>query len=84
MNENRPIRRKGYYRALKRLEPWALKIEELKDKSPLQYLFALTYGVHIHNLIPTQNPFFSSLPKEDFTGFFHQPVILGLKPLNKK
>lgn len=37
------IRMRGFYRAVKREERWALKIWKLKDIAPLQYLFALMY-----------------------------------------
>lgn len=42
-NYKRPIRMRGYYRALKRKEKWATSIEKLKDKDQVGYLFAMAW-----------------------------------------
>lgn len=81
MNEKLPIRRKGYYRALKKLKPWALNIHAKKDKDPLGYLFALTYTQTMNNLVFIENHLLSMIPKyqEHTRSFYLQPIVLGLE-----
>jgi hypothetical protein len=71
-NLNIPIRKKGYYRALRRNEPWAVKIESKKDSDPLGYLSAFTYRyIDMKTLVYSPNPFLSIIPKdESWTGCY--------------
>lgn len=39
--EGKPIRMRGYYRALKRGEKWATKIHSLKSKGGFSYILSL-------------------------------------------
>lgn len=38
-----PIRKRAYWRAVKRNEPWAMEIHKNYEKNPLQWRFAFTY-----------------------------------------
>lgn len=79
----RTKRKRGWYRAIKRREPWALKLQILEKTNPLQFLFAMTYGPYIQDLIPVFNPSFLAHIEEHKkylyldAGFYHQPIILG-------
>lgn len=72
---NIPTKRwRGYYRALKRGESWAV---ELSKKSPLNRLFIWVYGNAIEKLVRSENPLLKLLPKQE-NNLYHQPVILGV------
>jgi hypothetical protein len=69
---------RGYYRAIKRKEPWALKLQALEKSNPLSFLFAVHYGPYIADFIPQANVFLKTMNKIE-PGFYHQPIILGLE-----
>lgn len=59
----RPVRLKGFHRAVKRGEAWALRIWKLRDR-PLQYLLALAYrAVGWEEMLAQKSPVFESLKK---------------------
>ncbi len=61
-----PVRLRGYYRALKRKEPWALKLNKLP---PLQFLLTWKYRPHmIAELVYNTNPFLRFIKSESWAG----------------
>jgi hypothetical protein len=69
-DQPRSIRTRGFHRAVKRREGWALKIWDQRDKNPLAYIYGLTYrNYDFSGLIYKDNPFLSLIPKtESFHG----------------
>jgi hypothetical protein len=59
----RTKRKRDYYRAIKRREEWALKLQQLEKTNPLQFLFAMIYGGYISDLIPNKSVL-SSIPQK--------------------
>ncbi len=71
---------RGFHRAVKRNEKWALKIWALKDINPLGYLLALLYrNVDFKALVYSKNPFLDLVYKPDnWTGKYHTvPLVFG-------
>lgn len=77
----RPIRMRGYYRAVRRGEAWAVEIESKKEHDPLGYLTALVYrNVDFRSLTFSENPFLTVLhgPHDGFAGkYVPVPLKLG-------
>jgi len=58
----RPIRKRGYYRALKRGDEWAVKISKMTG---LQHMFAFAYrNVDIADLMPRPLGIFKAVPQD--------------------
>lgn len=70
--ERQPIRRKGYYRALKANKSWAVRISKLP---PMSQLFSLMYSPYLSDIINVKNPLMTIF-SQSTSGMFHQPVIL--------
>lgn len=76
----RPIRLRGYYRAVKRGESWALKIDALKEKNYFQWIIALSFrNVEFADILSAENPFLSVLEKSiPFSGkYLPISIIFG-------
>lgn len=59
--EKIPIRRRAYYRALKRNEPWAIECRN----HPFTFWMKVVYGAkHLRNYIERENWLFKLVPKE--------------------
>ncbi len=75
-----PVKRwRGYHRALKRGEPWAIKFSKM---SPLNQVFTWVYRDYMfEKLLYSKNPILDSIPKDSSwsSGKYYQPVILGLE-----
>lgn len=53
---------RGYYRAVKRGDAWAVRIENLKSKNIFSYMMALFYrNVNFKALVYGSNPFLAML-----------------------
>lgn len=73
----RPIRMRGYYRAVKHGEKWATDIEYYRDRSPVQYCLGLLYrNVDFSEMIYAGSPFLALIPKEGGFGGKYTPVPL--------
>lgn len=77
-----PVKRwRGYHRALKRGEPWAIKFSKL---SPLNQMFTWVYRNELfEQALKAKNWLLDFIPKDSSwaSSKYHQPVILGLSPL---
>lgn len=73
-----PLRMKGYHRALKRGESWALK---LSKKSPMQFCLSWLYRPSLlRDLVYNKNPFLELISKKDcsFAGkYIPVPITFG-------
>ena len=77
MTTNIPIRMRGYYRAVKRKEPWALKIAKYPQGS-LDWMFAYYFrGVCVQELMVDRPSLFDSAPKDTWQGGY---ITVPLKP----
>lgn len=74
---SRSIRMRGYYRAVKRGEAWAVKIAHLLISNPMAGMIALVYrNIDINALIYGVSPFVAMLPKDDTYSGKCMPVPL--------
>lgn len=56
---------RGFYRAVKRKEKWALSIWDKKDSDPLGYFLSLTYrSENISKFIYSENTFLAIFKKK--------------------
>lgn len=70
-----PKRWRGYYRALKRGKPWAVRLSKM---SAFSRLFAWHYNNVLIDLVPTSNKLMELMPKRSLTGdAYHMPVVLS-------
>lgn len=76
----RPIRVKGYWRAVRRGDKWATDIEKLRAKGGLTFLMAFTYRtVELDKLIPLYAEELNKIKptKEKQGDYYTVPVLLG-------
>lgn len=74
---------RAYYRAVKRGEEWACKIERLKEKNAISYFLALCYrNLDFDCLVYKDNPLLSKIPKLDnlFGKYFPVPIFEAQPP----
>lgn len=73
----RPIRMRGYYRAVKRGDAWAVKIANLIISNPMSGLLVLMYrNVDFKKLVYSENPFLKLIPKDDsWLGTYIIPML---------
>ncbi len=83
-NENpgaRPIRLRGYYRAVKRGDAWAVKIASLLKRDKLAGLLALCYrNVDFKELMSLSNPFLKLVDKSTGSNYWGAVIQIPFKP----
>lgn len=81
----RPIRLRGYFRALKRGEPWAVKLS--KKWGTLSFWLEWTYSPEfLKAMVYAENPFLSMISKDvGWTGsYMTVPMTIGCELKQKK
>lgn len=72
---DRPTRLKGYYRAVKRGEPWAVKMESIRISDPTTWFLMRIYD----DITWSKNPFLEAISKNhEFMGKYI-PVPITFK-----
>lgn len=75
----RPIRIKGYWRAVRRKEPWALEIERLRAKGGFEFLCAWSMRtVDFSEVVKSYAKGLGKLQEKEKLGdLYTVPVLLG-------
>lgn len=71
----KPIRMKGYWRAVRAKKSWALRLHKLGEGT-IQWMLAFIYDEGaLKNLTYKENPFLLMIPKKNLTDEY-KPVII--------
>jgi hypothetical protein len=76
--EGKPIRMRGYYRAVKRKEPWALRIEARRSNILVYHMLLAYRNTDFRQFVYANNPLLAIIPKDD-SGGLYVPVSFTIK-----